>query len=364
MLDLIIPVYKNMAGLYRSLFSIGTDIGKEVYVTIVDDCSGDNYDEVINFFQKFFPIRVIYLDKNGGPGIARQEGLNRAIHDYVAFLDCGDTYITPTKLRECLHWAKNNPNFYFLSWGHVEERANGEDYTYSDISAAHNRMHGKLYRRDFLQKYNITFSTESPRANEDIGFNISARIIATFLSQQENVERVYQDNNPAVVWKCTGPSIVRADDCAFYYRDQNMGMAINGEHILKILKMNKVSDDLILREIYEEMIHMYVFHFAALNRRPEFIDNTIAGAVRYYKNCFREVGDQNPQLLNEIYWDVLTGFITDPNDPIRSTFSKLDFLGFLNMLEEKSYLVNDDTSYNSLNTMDCSCEDGFKYSAN
>lgn len=78
MLDLIIPVYKNKAGLYRSLFSIGTETNKEVFVTIVDDCSGDTYEDVIEIFQKFFPIRVIYLEENQGPGIARQAGLNAA----------------------------------------------------------------------------------------------------------------------------------------------------------------------------------------------------------------------------------------------------------------------------------------------
>lgn len=71
MLDLVIPVYKNKAGLYRSLFSIGTETYKKVFVTIVDDCSGDNYDDIVEFFQKFFPIRVIYLQKNVGPGMAR-----------------------------------------------------------------------------------------------------------------------------------------------------------------------------------------------------------------------------------------------------------------------------------------------------
>jgi glycosyltransferase involved in cell wall biosynthesis len=50
MLDLIIPVYKNKKGLYRSLMSLGSELNKQVRVTIVDDCSGDNYDDVINIF--------------------------------------------------------------------------------------------------------------------------------------------------------------------------------------------------------------------------------------------------------------------------------------------------------------------------
>lgn len=372
MLDLIIPVYKNIPGLYRSLFSLGTEIGKEVFVTIVDDCSGDNYDEVINFFQKFFPIRVIYLEENGGPGVARQKGLDRATQEYVAFLDCGDTYITPTKLRECLHWAKNNPHFYFLSWGHVEERADGpEDFSYRDIGAVHNRMHGKMYRTDFLRRYNITFSAESSRANEDIGFNLSARLIAEALSRKDNVPRIYEDDLPSVVWKHTGPSIVRAEDCAFYYRDQNMGMAINGEHVLKTLRANNVPDDIILREIYEEMVHMYIFYYAALNSRPEFVDKALAGAARYYHNCFKEIGDKDPEFLKETYWSILVSFLNDPNEPIRLKFSALDFPGFLNELETYCSIHYSDTTTNGncsecqTANADCNCnKDGFSYMAN
>lgn len=333
MLDLIIPVYKNKAGLYRSLFSIGTETNKEVFVTIVDDCSGDTYEDVIEIFQKFFPIRVIYLEENQGPGIARQTGLNAATQPYVTFLDCGDTYITPTKLMECLRQAKANPQYYFLSWGHIEEHCNDGQFSYSDVTSGHNRMHGKFYRRDFLKNHNICFCEESSRANEDIGFNISVRLIATTSSRKDGIERIYSDDTPAVVWKSSGPSIVRSNNYAFYYEKQNMGMAINGEHILRLAKLNNVDEDLILQEIYEEMVHMYIFYNATLIDRPEFLDKAIAGAARYYHNCFREVGENNLMLLNNTYWDILASFLSDPNEPIRKQFTILDFPKFLNMLE-------------------------------
>ena len=102
--------------------SLGSELNKQVRVTIVDDCSGDNYDDIISIFQKFFPIRAIYLSKNVGPGMARQEGLNKATQPYVAFLDCGDIYTSPDRLLECLQVVKDYPECYMYSWGHFEEK--------------------------------------------------------------------------------------------------------------------------------------------------------------------------------------------------------------------------------------------------
>lgn len=364
MLDLIIPVYKNIPGLYRTLFSIGTELNKRIFVTIVDDCSGDNYDEVIQFFQKFFPIRVIYLPENRGPGVARQEGLNRATQQFVSFIDCGDTYITPTKLKECLNFAEQNSHFYMFSWAHVEEKIDFEtgEFFYNDVGPQHNRMHGKIYNREFIMKNNIRFCEESSRANEDIGFNISARIIACNNARRDNCDRIYNDMNPAVVWKSTGPSIVRSDNCAFYYRDQNMGMALNGEHILNTVKAQNVDEDLIIEEVYEEMAHMYIFYIASKNGRPEFVDKAIEGALRYYVNCFKPYGQRDPRWLREIYWNTVNNFLADPTDPIRMDFTALDFPGFLNMLEERA-ANNNAMSCNSSESTNCICENGFSYIA-
>ena len=350
MLDLIIPVYKNIPGLYRSLFSLGTETGKKVYVTIVDDCSGDDYEEVVKTFQKFFPIRVIYLPENQGPGIARQIGLNQATQKYVSFLDCGDTFITPTRMIECLHDLEDNPECYMFSYVHKEEHIDQDTgrFWYSDTGAQNNRMHGKFYRRDFLIRHNIRFCEECPRMNEDIGFNISARLVAMHQSRIDNINRVFHNDEPVVVWKTTGPSIVRSNNYAFYYRDQNHGMSYNGAHIVKIARENNVDEDLIIQEIYEEMVHMYMFHFAAKNERPEYLEHSLDGATKYYYECFRDVGGKNPELLRDVYWRTLQIFLGDLNDPICHDMTILDFPGFLNLLEERGQEIYNQQSQKNI----------------
>lgn len=338
MLDLIIPVYKNIAGLYRSLMSLGTELNTQIHVTIVDDCSGDNYDEIISIFQKFFPIRVIYLEKNSGPGVARQAGLDAASQPYVSFLDCGDVYISPNRLFECLNQVRSNPHIDLFSYTHLDEKyAPNNNYTYSEVGPENNRMHGKIYKRQFLVDHDIHFCAESSYANEDIGFNIATRLIAQEKANRTEQDTILHDFTPTVVWKVSGPSLVRSNDCAFYYKEQNLGMAINGEHIIRLAFKNGVSDDLILEEIYSEMVTMYVFYLSTQNCRPEFLEKTLNGAARYYHRCFKEVGTENLELLTKIYWSNLIPFLEDENDPLRSKMTILDFPGFLEMLENTPY---------------------------
>lgn len=341
MVDLIIPVYKNKAGLYRTLMSVGTELKDQVLVTIVDDASGETYDDIIQLFQKIFPIRILYLEENSGPGIARNLGLSQATQKWVCFIDCGDTFLTPTTLFEMIHECELHDDLWMASWAHQEEFIyDGEEpglpYVYGIVGSGHNRMHGKIYRRQFLMNYNIQFCTTCPRANEDIGFNLCARLICQNASLQDGLQHIYEFENPAVVWKVTGPSVVRANNCEFYYRRQNSGMAQNAMHALQKAYEYNVDRSLILREIYEEICHMYFFYLITLNGRPEFIEESLQGALYYYCNAFRDVKDENPDLLRIVYYNTLNGFLNDTNNDICKTFTKLDFLGFIDMLEEKA----------------------------
>ena len=66
--DLIIPSYKDRKGLYATLMSIG--MTNDVNVIIVDDCSGEDYNEVIDTFSLFFPIKVFKTSKNASGRIS------------------------------------------------------------------------------------------------------------------------------------------------------------------------------------------------------------------------------------------------------------------------------------------------------
>ena len=50
MLDIIIPVFNDKEGLIKTLLSLGQTNNKDIFITIVDDGSNVNYENIIDFF--------------------------------------------------------------------------------------------------------------------------------------------------------------------------------------------------------------------------------------------------------------------------------------------------------------------------
>lgn len=160
MIDLIIPYYNNPEGLKRTLQSVNKDI---FYITVVDDCSTIPYSLYPEIDQ------IFRYNENRGPGYARQYGIDHTSNDFIMFIDAGDIFLSKEIQKEIDYIIKANPLTDVFSWL----------YYYKDNLTQHtdNRMHGKVYHRDFLKKYHITFCDSSSYMNEDIGFNRLCRII-------------------------------------------------------------------------------------------------------------------------------------------------------------------------------------------
>ena len=93
-IDIIIPAY-NVPDhiLFRCLASIACqDIASDLEVTIVDDASTkQNYAKVIKNFESILKIHLLRYEVNGGPGVARQYGIDHTENGYMTFIDADDT---------------------------------------------------------------------------------------------------------------------------------------------------------------------------------------------------------------------------------------------------------------------------------
>lgn len=328
-LDLIIPVYNNKKGLYRSLMSIGIESADYVDVTIVDDCSIENYDDIIAFFAQFFPVRILKLEKNSGPGNARQYGIDHTYNQYLTFLDCGDYFISPDILEAMHYTIEENPTPHMFCWDYISSR--DEQQSNED-----NRMHGKVYRREFLQQHHIRFNPKESYINEDIGFNMACRMIL----KQEEIQRqrklLFEDSTNVLIWDKRDDSISKKNNYAIYYSTQNMALAENGGYAIRLARRERVNDNIIANQIYEIMCDMYFRYLSTVAARPEFIEIAFDGALRFYCQYFRAFGKYNVQLLMEMYYNTLVQYLADPLDDIRTKWTRLDFLEFLDMLEEQA----------------------------
>ena len=98
--SIIIPVYKVEMYISRCLDSILNQIYTEWEAILIDDCSPDKSGEICDeYAKKDSRFKVIHREKNGGASAARNQGLEIATGEYIAFID-SDDYVTEKYLTD------------------------------------------------------------------------------------------------------------------------------------------------------------------------------------------------------------------------------------------------------------------------
>ena len=105
MISIVIPTYnssKFMPDLLDSIFRNSVDA---MEVIIVDDCSKDDTVEIA----RRYPVRVIQMERNGGPARARNRGVEAAKGDIIFFLD-SDVVVMDGTIREVENYFLARPS--------------------------------------------------------------------------------------------------------------------------------------------------------------------------------------------------------------------------------------------------------------
>ena len=91
-LSIITPVYNNEKHIGAYFENLDGQTAKNFELICVNDCSADNsYDLIMSHIGKHdYDIKLFSTKKNGGPGVARNIGLEHAEGEYITFIDADD----------------------------------------------------------------------------------------------------------------------------------------------------------------------------------------------------------------------------------------------------------------------------------
>ena len=310
-IDVVIPAY-NVPDeiLFRCLASIACqDIVKDIEVTIVDDASTQqNYKKVADCFKNILKINILRYNTNGGPGVARQYGLDHTENGFITFIDADDTFNGAFALKALRNAIEMNNGVYIMSVGvfdevHESHLPPGE----GPILMHHEQdmiwMVGKMYRRSFIDKYNIKFHPTS-RANEDNGFNTIIRLISKEMEQINFI--------PAHVyyWHESENSITRANDCQYSYggsiRDSFYGYVENMIYAVKEAKKRNPYNGMITMWAVNCMLNIYEYYIEGYARARDHADNNFKWCKRYYDEVFKDIEKDIPkEMLAQQYNDIM-----------------------------------------------------------
>lgn len=100
--DVLIAVWNDARTIERAVRSALSDACVS-HVIVIDDASTDDTASVVALLQGEAGDRLIYrrMEKNGGPAVARNRGLDASTAPWVAILD-GDDYFLPNRMKGLL----------------------------------------------------------------------------------------------------------------------------------------------------------------------------------------------------------------------------------------------------------------------
>jgi len=172
--SVIVPVYNSAAFLHRCLDSVIAQSYASFELILVNDGSIDGSGEICERYAAADPrIRVIH-QPNGGPGAARNLGLDVAQGQFVALIDADD-WLEVTYLERLLGasrgqdlvvcgYVREHPNHReprLLRYEGTIDRATLLEQTFC-TSLLTPGCWNKLLRRDLLESVNLRFEPEMP----------------------------------------------------------------------------------------------------------------------------------------------------------------------------------------------------------
>lgn len=304
-IDIIIPAYKAQSTILRTLSSIACQsIIDDLEVTIVNDCcpNGD-YKKFVNMFSPYMKVREIKMEKNGGPGLARQYGIDNTENQYFTCIDADDTFAGALALETLKAGINLDPSIQCCVGTFMQL---GENLTLVPHQNDMVWMFGKIYKRDFIQRYKIHFN--STRANEDTGFNTWVRLICS-----NDRERVHWINEVVYYWHDKPDSITRINDNQYSFDQSFCGWTDNMIYAIKNAKKSNPFNGYIDQWTLECMMHLYTYYIETVARNPVFADQNWEYVKKFYHTCYKKIEDViSEEMLAMAYSAHMQGYSMGP----------------------------------------------------
>ena len=282
-LEIIIPAYNAHETILETLNSIVIQKNLPKYhISLVNDC-GNDYKQIVDKYKKSINIDEIKTPSNGGPGLARQYGIDNSKSKYIVFIDADDLFYDENSLNK-LYNRINKTNVDLVISSFIYER-DGEvkEKTKDTIW-----LHGKIYRRSFLEKHNIRFNNTS--ANEDNGFNSLLLMLKPATIISNDLTYIYKEN----------PNSITRRGNREYRLSGLEGLAYNLNWAIEEAEKRKAPIDDVAWKSLDALLVMYLNYNILFKNRK--VDNILRWSIDLYNKYlkYKEINkDRENQMIKD-----------------------------------------------------------------
>ena len=260
MVSIIIPTYNRARTIEKSIYSVLNQTYQDIEVIVVDDCSTDETQKIVNNINDK-RVRYVKMEFNGGACAARNRGIDEAKGDYIAFQDSDDVFY-PEKIEVQLAELNNNNADVVFCAAEIISIEDARRVVFPIMESGFKTHHDIaigfcastqtiLGKREVFEKYH--FDTAMVRLQD---YDIMMRISQT--------ESVFFDNRPLVTVYMQADSITNQN----YYE--------------KTLKMSR----LLLTKYAETAVQFPDWKSIMLENIAQCLEMTGENAVSTYKELY------------------------------------------------------------------------------
>lgn len=321
--DIIIPAYNAHNTIEKTLMSIATQtLSEHIKVTIVNDCSQKNYKNIINKYRNLLDIEEITLKTNGGPGHARQVGIDNTSAPFIVFVDADDMLYFPLSIARLFEEFQKNPGLNAVYGSTYEFSSEHGVIKYIEPNKW-TMVFANMYKRQFIEENNIRFLNTS--AGEDVGFNRIIKLLCA--EQQETICFI-----PDVVYLWTDANKDnRFNSYAFIHDTSKPGYLENLIYShLEAKKHDYMSYDVLVLDAVVNMCEVYFCYLDLKDFNPNNIPLYMHYAKRYYKEVYEQyIPDIPSEMSLQLFNERLANYILGKQYIHEDDISYWDFLDIL-----------------------------------
>lgn len=206
LVTIVVVVYNIAPFVSRCINSIIHQNYNNLNILLVDDGSTDGSAEIVDQYAETDARIVAIHQKNAGPSVARNAGIDHAVGEFIVFVD-GDDYLSPDYVDYMLDIERKthadivaSRNCFFTGDSKQIEEDHIVSVSSEDATAEffYPRIRlgawNKMYRATFLKNNHLRFVTEM-RAGEGLQFITHAASLANCVGMGERKVYHYRTNN-------------------------------------------------------------------------------------------------------------------------------------------------------------------------
>ena len=129
LVSIIMPSYNTGKYIAETIESVLAQTYKNWELIIVDDCSTDNTDKVVERFLADGRIRYLKNPHNSGAAISRNRALREAKGKWIAFLDSDDLWMPEKLMWQIKFMKKHGYHFSYTNYSEIDESGKTNDIT-------------------------------------------------------------------------------------------------------------------------------------------------------------------------------------------------------------------------------------------